>query len=126
MPHFLLIPILLAAFVFAPAQQPAPKLTEAARLVQQLGSEDFLEREAAAKRLSELGADAIEELRAGSKSDNPERARRSLELLRKAERRVAHDKILTPTLVQLDAGNRSTRFSPISRNRSSGKSCSVA
>jgi hypothetical protein len=103
MRHLLLIPTLLAAFAFAPAQEPTPKLTEAERLVQQLGSEDFLEREAAAKRLAELGADAIEELRAGSKSDNPERARRSLELLRKAERRVAHDKILTPTLVQLDA-----------------------
>ena len=46
-------------------------------LVQKLGSEDFQEREAATKRLEELGTVAIEELRAGCKSDNnPYRPRR--------------------------------------------------
>lgn len=103
MRHLLILAASFLAFAFSLAQEPTPKITEAARLVQQLGSEDFLEREAAAKRLEELGASAIEELRAGTKSDNAETARRSLELLRKAERRVSHEKILTPTLVQLDA-----------------------
>lgn len=106
MRHLLPGPALLVALAFGVAQEPptpAPKPTEAKRLVEQLGSPDFLEREAASKRLEALGAAAIEELRAAAKSDNPETARRAGELLRKAERRLVNEKILAPTLVQLDA-----------------------
>lgn len=104
MRHLLPAPALLVALALGTAQEPAaPKPTEARRLVEQLNSPDFLEREAASKRLEELGAAAIEELRSGTKSDNPETARRAGELLRKAERRLVNEKILAPTLVQLDA-----------------------
>jgi hypothetical protein len=77
----------------------------AAELVRQLGSDDFAEREAAARKLAELGAAAVEELRAGAKSGNPEIARRSQDLLRAAERRATNEKVLAPTLVELDAKN---------------------
>jgi len=102
MRHFLLLPVVLVATVIVVAQEPTPKRTEAARLVELLGSQDFQERETATKRLEELGTNAVEELRVGVKSDNPETARRAQELLRKAERRIVHDKILTPTMVELD------------------------
>jgi hypothetical protein len=106
MRHLLSGPTVLVALAFGVAQEPGPavlKPAEVKRLVEQLGSPDFLEREAASKRLDELGTAAIEALRAGTKSDNPETARRSQELLRRAERRLVNDKILAPSLVQLDA-----------------------
>ncbi|MBA4189646.1 MAG: hypothetical protein C0467_16800 [Planctomycetaceae bacterium] len=101
MRQFLVFPALFVA-AFVAAQEPAPKVTEAARLVEKLGSQDFEEREAASKRLEELGATALEELRVGVKSENPETARRAQDLLRKVERRLSNDKVLAPTLVELD------------------------
>jgi hypothetical protein len=98
---FIFTAALLLPFA-AVAQQPPPKPAEIAKLVEQLGSEDFAEREAAAKRLEELGTAAIEELRAGLKSENAETVRRASDLLRKAERDIANEKTLTPTLVELD------------------------
>lgn len=99
--RFLVLPAALLMSVAA-AQPPPPKPPDVARLVEQLGSEEFDEREAATKRLEELGAAAIEELKAGAKSENAEIARRAQELLRKAERRLANEKALAPTLVELD------------------------
>lgn len=85
------------------AREPAPPASDAARLVRLLGSDDFNEREEAMKRLDELGADALDAVRAGLKSDDPEVVRRCQELLRQIERRVGNDRTLTPTLVELEA-----------------------
>ncbi|MCE9563048.1 MAG: hypothetical protein K8U57_13475 [Planctomycetes bacterium] len=103
MRHFFILPAVLVVVALCVAQEPTPKNTEAAKLVEKLGSPDFQEREAATKQLEALGTTAIEELRLGVKSDNPEMAQRSQDLLRKAERRLASDKVLAPTLVELDA-----------------------
>jgi len=100
---FLILAVGLVAVAFSVAQEPTPKSTEAAKLVEKLGSPDFQEREAATKQLEALGTVALEELRAGVKSDNAEIAQRAQDLLRKVERRLASDKILSPTLVELDA-----------------------
>jgi hypothetical protein len=100
--RLLALPAALLTVALALAQTP-PKPAEVAKLVEQLGSADFREREAATRRLEELGPAAIEELRAAVTSDNPETARRAHDLLRKAERRLANDKTLAPTLVELDA-----------------------
>jgi hypothetical protein len=98
----------LAAFlcsIAAIGQQPEPaqKPEVVAKLVEQLGSDDFAERETAEKRLAELGPAILEELRAGLKSENPETVRRVRELIRKAERRLANEKATAPTLVELNA-----------------------
>src|SRR5262245_47460051 len=100
---FLLGFVLVTCAVAAPVPQPGAR--EAAQLVEKLGSADFAEREAAMKRLDELGAIALDELRAACKSDNPEIADRAKELVRKIERRVSSDKALAPTTVELDAKN---------------------
>jgi len=97
----------LASAAVAAAWQPAlPSRAEVAKLVARLGSEDFAEREAATRRLEGLGAAAVEELRAAVRSDNPEVVRRASDLLRKAERTLANEKALAPTLVELDAKDR--------------------
>ncbi len=60
----------------APKPDPAP-----AKLVEQLGSADFAEREAAQKQLKELGSKARGALEAGLKSENAEVVKRCRELL---------------------------------------------
>lgn len=99
-----LIAVLVAAL--AGAQSAPPTEKEIRALVSQLGSDEFVERESAAKRLEELGESALSELRAGCKSENPEIVRRSQDLLRAIERRVQSQKRLTPTMVAIDAVDR--------------------
>ncbi len=93
--------LLLALGTFA--REPAPPASDAARLVRLLGSDDFNEREEAMRRLDQLGADALDAVRAGLKSDDPEVVRRCQELLRQIERRLGNERTLTPTLVELEA-----------------------
>src|SRR5438067_1458670 len=89
--------LLLAAAVAAPV--PPPNAREATLLIEKLGSEDFAEREAATKRLEELGLLALAEVRAATKSENAEIADRAKDLVRKIERRAANDRAIAPTLV---------------------------
>lgn len=64
------------AFLAKQKDEPDP-----AKLVEQLGSDDFATREAAEKQLKELGSKARGALEAGLKSDNPEVVKRCRELL---------------------------------------------
>lgn len=60
-------------------QAPPPRAIPIAELVRQLGSEDFAEREAAAKRLGSLALDPPSELLAAAKSDIPEVRQRAIQ-----------------------------------------------
>lgn len=97
----LVVSALLAAVVVG-APVPPPTAREATQLVEKLGSEDFAEREAASKRLNELGLLALAEVRAATKSENAEVANRAKELVRTIERRVANERAIAPTTVELD------------------------
>jgi uncharacterized protein (TIGR03067 family) len=77
---------LVAAFLMSLAAQRAwaepPATTEVGRLIKQLGSEKFSEREAAAKRLEEIGEAALGPLRAAAaQRDDPEVRLRAMRLL---------------------------------------------
>jgi hypothetical protein len=67
----------------APAAAPAPRLVDdpATKSVEQLGAHEFADREAAQKKLRELGVKANPALRAGLKSEDPEVRNRSAKLL---------------------------------------------
>lgn len=97
-----LVLVLAACAVGAPPA-PQPKARETAQLVEKLGAADFAEREAATKRLEELGALALDDLRAACKSEDPEIARRAIDLVRAIERRASAERALAPTVVELDA-----------------------
>jgi hypothetical protein len=97
------IPALLLAA--AAAAQP-PAADDPARLVGRLNHPDYHEREAATRRLEEIGPPALDALRAGCRSEDPETVRRAAEVLRKVERRAANEKALAPTRVELDAADR--------------------
>lgn len=80
-----------------------PGMPEVQQLIEKLGSPDFAEREAATKRLEELGATARDALQAACKSEDPEIARRAHDILHKVEGRIRNEKILAPTMIELDA-----------------------
>ncbi|HEY1189681.1 MAG TPA: hypothetical protein VGE74_18685 [Gemmata sp.] len=83
---------------------PVPPATprEVPKLIEALGSEEFAEREAATRRLDELGLLALAELRAAARSENLEIADRAKDLVKRIERRAANERLLTPTTVELD------------------------
>ncbi|MEO2090141.1 MAG: sigma-70 family RNA polymerase sigma factor, partial [Gemmataceae bacterium] len=68
------------AFLKDAPKPEAKKDPEAERLVQQLGSRDFAEREASEKTLREMGVKALPAVRAGLRSASPEIAQRSEKL----------------------------------------------
>ena len=98
----LVVVALLAASLSALGDPPGGK-SHAARLVEQLGSDDFAEREAASKELAALGPVAFPEVRAGCLSTDPEVAQRARELSHRIGRRIDNEKTLAPTMVELTA-----------------------
>lgn len=88
----------------ARAQAPAQADTDRiASLVQKLGSNSFADREAAEKELAAIGEPALNAVRAACRSANPEQARRAQFLSTKIGRKAESRKLLTPTLVEIDA-----------------------
>jgi hypothetical protein len=73
----------------------------AARLVRQLGSEDFAERTAAAQALDALGGDAVPALRAALEDTDPEVRRLAAEVLQGVERRLETARLLAPQRLRL-------------------------
>lgn len=99
----LLFCVTLAPITFviaAPMPPTGPR--EIPQLIAQLGSEDFAEREVATRRLDALGSAALAELRAATGSENPEIAGRAKDLVGKIEYRAANERVLTPTVVELN------------------------
>jgi hypothetical protein len=72
-----------------------------ARLVEQLGSEDFDQREAAARALDKLGAPTLEALRKAAQSSDLEVRRLAQELDERIERRIESASALAPKLIRL-------------------------
>lgn len=103
MRHVIAILTLCAGAAVAWPAPPTATDEEIRALVKQLGSEDYGQREAAARRLDAIGAPAIAALRLARRADDPEIVRRAGELLRRIEHRAANEKALAPTLVELDA-----------------------
>jgi hypothetical protein len=76
------------------AEKPNPE--RVARLIVQLGSSRFTEREAATQELAALGPAVIADLRRAIAAESPEIRRRAEKLLQQAERRLLSDQLLEP------------------------------
>lgn len=72
-----------------------------ARLIAQLGSSQFAEREEATKSLEGIGAPALDDLRKATQSKDAEVRRRAEALVRQIERRLEADRLLKPMRVRL-------------------------
>jgi len=81
----LLIAATIATAAPKPGEKGTPEFDKAAELVKQLGHPRFAAREAAAKRLVEMGGAAVPALAAGTKSDDEEVRTRSTALLPQAK-----------------------------------------
>lgn len=92
----------------------------AAALVEQLGDRDFRTREAAGKKLLELGERAVSALEDGLDSPVPEVARRCEDLLAAVRHTVEADALLAPTLVELPAGGTTVQKALDSLSKQSG------
>lgn len=80
----------------------APSASTPAQLVEQLGSEDFRQREAAAAALTQAGPGAIPALREAAKSGDPEVRQRAGAILVKLQRAATSSEKLAPKKVKLD------------------------
>jgi RNA polymerase sigma factor (sigma-70 family) len=81
-----------------------PKASDQAqipKLIDQLGSDKFAERERATKELDKIGVPALEALRKAAQSDDPERRNRAQQLVQKIEGRALAADLLAPKRVHL-------------------------
>lgn len=88
-----------AAMAFAEAPDASPD--RIARLVGQLGSARFAERETASRALDAIGEPALNSLKAAVATSDPETRRRAAELVERIGQRVASDRLLKPTAISL-------------------------
>jgi C-terminal processing protease CtpA/Prc len=80
----IVVPFLVAmAQEAAPSSEKAPSADEIAKLIKELGAEEFATREAATKRLVEIGKPAVGALQEALKSEDAEVVWRAREALRK-------------------------------------------
>src|SRR5262249_13640884 len=96
----LVLPLCWGAFVpNAPAADPAPAAI--ARLIEQLGSPEFTEREKATAELEALGQPVVAALRQAAEGTDPEIRRRAETLVHRLESQALTRKVLAPTQVRL-------------------------
>jgi hypothetical protein len=100
---FLLLAVLAAGLVAALPTGAAEKIDSdrIGKLIEQLGSGDFAERERAYQALDSVGAAALDALRGALKSDDAEIRRRAEDLVAKWEKVAEREKILKPTMLRL-------------------------
>jgi hypothetical protein len=80
---------------------PVPDAAKIDKLIEQLGSSKFDEREQANKALDAIGAPALEALRKAAKSEDAEVRMRAAELVKAIESRVESATVLKPTTIHL-------------------------
>jgi hypothetical protein len=87
------------------AENPGPSPERIAKLIGQLGSPKFAEREAASKSLDAVGEPATAALQAAANVGDAETRSRASEILKRIERRALVARILKPTTIALDFDN---------------------
>lgn len=92
--------VLVAAVLLAAAEPPGD--AEIARLIKQLEAPRFDDREAAARRLEEIGPAALPALREAMQSRNPALAQRTALLVQVIEQRGEARDTLQPTMIELN------------------------
>jgi hypothetical protein len=97
-----------------------------AKLVKQLGSTRFAERDRAKRELEALGATALDALRQAARSKDPETSRRAGELVKKMEEKTTLANLLAPKRVRLNVKEKSVIDAVAELSRQSGYSIQVA
>src|SRR5437867_3671121 len=90
-----------ATALSTPAAEKKVDAERVNKLIEQLGSGKFAEREEASKELEKIGVPALEALRKATKSDDLETRRRASELVDKLSKLEETTRVLTPTKIRL-------------------------
>ncbi|HEY7327434.1 MAG TPA: hypothetical protein VH592_07340 [Gemmataceae bacterium] len=103
--HYVLASLLVAGLMVlfslpSPADETASK-EKIDKLIEQLGSGSFAEREKASKDLAAIGMPALEALRKAAKSEDAEIRKRAEDILPKIERQAESVRVLTPKRMTL-------------------------
>jgi hypothetical protein len=103
--HYLLTALIVSTLALvislpSPAGE-APSKKKIDKLIEQLGSGTFAEREKATKELAAIGLPALDALRKAAQSDDAEVRKRAEDLLPKIERQAESRRVLTPKRVRL-------------------------
>lgn len=85
----------------APADDKKPDAEKIQKLINQLGSDKYEERQKAAQELDAIGAPALELLRKAVKDGEPEVRKRADELVKKMEKAAEQTRVLAATKVHL-------------------------
>src|SRR5262245_37602276 len=99
------LPVLLLGLLLAGMATGADGPTDRQRidsLIQQLGSPRFSERQAASKQLEAIGAPVLDALKKVAAGTEPDKRRRSEELIARIESRLLTERLLKPTNVHLN------------------------
>jgi len=101
-PLVLLLGLALAMLAITPAPaDDKPNAAKIQKLIDQMGSDTYEEREAAAKALGAIGEPALELLRKAVQYGEPEVRKRAEDLVRKIEKTAERDRVLGATRVRL-------------------------
>src|SRR5262245_37824411 len=95
------VALALGLSVLAVRAEDRPDAAQISKLIEQMGSGDFDEREKATRALDQIGAPALEALRKATSSDDAEIKKRAQELVGAIERRAESRQLLGPKMVRL-------------------------
>lgn len=99
--RYLLAVLIVAGSVLPSPSDELPNKERIDRLIEQLGSGNFVEREKATKELAAIGVPALEGLRKATKSDDAEVRKRAENLLPQIEIQAESTRVLAPKRVHL-------------------------
>jgi hypothetical protein len=103
--HYVLVGLLVAGLALLSSlpssADEAPSKEKIDKLIEQLGSGNFAEREKASKELSAIGMPALDALRKAAKSEDAEIRKRVEDILPKIERQAESVRVLAPKRVRL-------------------------
>ena len=99
--RYLFAVLIVAGLALPSPAGESPSKEQIDKLIEQLGSSTFNEREKATKELAAIGEPALEALRKAAKSDDAEVRKRAEELLPKIEMQAESTRVLAPKRVHL-------------------------
>ncbi|GEM_PF-1880298 len=102
--HLFVVPIVAGLTLMIPPPTSVgetPNQKRIDKLIEQLGSSNFAEREKASRELAAIGVPALDALRQATKSEDAEVRKRAEEILPRIERQAESMRVLAPTRVHL-------------------------
>ncbi len=122
---FLTLLVGMGGAVSAAPAEPTSQQSRIVDLINQLGSKNYRERDAATKELDAIGAPAMDALRAASKNLDMEIADRAAALVVKIEQRAENARLIAPTYVELTLQDSPVEYAVAELSKKSGYTIAI-